>query len=59
MVMEVDAVLSLYDNLFNDYKKKIAFSHIFSDNNSTMRVILKHVGNHPKGRLKDEERQLE
>ena len=45
MVMEVDAVLSLYDNLFNDYKKKIAFSYIVSDNDSTMRVILKHVGN--------------
>ena len=57
--METDDVLYLYENLFDDFNKMISLGHIVSNDNSTMRAILKHISNHPKGRLKDEIHQPE
>ena len=50
--IEVDAVLSIYEELYFDSKKKIALQYIVSDDDSSMRALLKHSCNHPKGKLK-------
>ena len=57
--IETDTTLSLYENLFNDFNKKIDLSHIISNDKSTMIAIIKYVSNHPKCRLKDKIHQLE
>lgn len=52
--MEPDAVLSLYDNMFYDSLKKIALRSIVSDDDSTMKALLKHPSNHKRGKLNPE-----
>ena len=44
--MESDAALPLYESMFYDSKKKIASRSIVSDDDSTMRALLKHPSNH-------------
>ena len=50
--MEVDATLSIYEEIYFDSKKKIALQYIISDDDSSMRVLLKHGCNYPKGKSK-------
>ena len=52
--MEVDAALTIYEGLYYKSQKKIALQYIVSDDDSSMRVLLKHSINHPKGKLKPE-----
>ena len=57
--MEADAVLSIYENLYFESKKKIALQYIVSDDDSSMRTLLKHGYNHPKGKLELEIPELD
>ena len=52
--MESDAALSLYESMFYDFKKKISLRSIVSDDDSTMRALLKHPRNHKRGKLNPE-----
>ena len=52
--MESDAVLNLYQSLFFGSKKKIVLKSIVSDDDSTMRALLKHPKNHKSGKLHPE-----
>jgi len=52
--MEPDAALTIYEELFYDSLKKIALQYIVSDDDSSMRALLKHSTNHSKGKLKAE-----
>ena len=52
--MESDAALSLYKAIFCDSKNIIALRSIVSDDDSTMRALLKHPGNHKRGKLNPE-----
>ena len=52
--MESDAALSLYETIFYDSKKKIALRRVVSDDDSTMRALLKRSGNHKRGKLNPE-----
>ena len=52
--MESDAALNLYESLFYDSKKKIVLKSIVSDDDSTMRALLKHPKNHKRGKLNPE-----
>ena len=52
--MEPDAGLTIYEELFYDSHKKIALQYIVSDDDSSMRALLKHSTNHSKGKLKAE-----
>ena len=52
--MESDTALSLYETIFYDSKNKIALRSIVSDDDSTMRALLKHPGNHKRGKLNPE-----
>ena len=52
--MESDTPLSLYETIFYDSKNKIALRSIASDDDSTMRALLKHPGNHKRGKLNPE-----
>ena len=50
--MEGDASFFIYEELYFDFKKKIALQYIVSNDDSSMRVLLKHGCNYPKGKLK-------
>ena len=52
--MESDAVLSLYESMFYDSKKRITLRSIVSNDESTMRTLLKHPGNHKEGKFNPE-----
>ena len=52
--MESEATLSLYESMFYDSKNKIYLRSIVSDNDSTMRALLKHPGNHKRGKSNPE-----
>ena len=52
--MEPDAALSLYESMFYDSQKKIALRSIVSDDDSTMKALLKHPSNHKRGKLNPE-----
>ena len=52
--MKSDAALNLYENLFYDSKKKFVLKSIVSDDDSTMRALLKHPKNHKRGKLNPE-----
>ena len=49
--MESDAVLSLYESMFYDSNKKITWKSIVLDDDSIVRALLEHPGNHPRGTL--------
>ena len=49
--MELDAALLLYEVIFYDSIKKIALRSIVSNDDSIMRALLKHPGNHKRGKL--------
>ena len=57
--MEADATLTIYEELYYESQKKIILQYIVSDDDSSMRKILKHSINHPKGKLKPEILELE
>ena len=50
--MEVDVALSIDKEMYYNSQKKIALQNIVSDDDSSMRALLKHSCNHPKGKLK-------
>ena len=50
--MEGDASFFIYEELYFDFKKKIALQYIVSNDDSSMRVLLKHSCNHLKGNIK-------
>ena len=52
--MEIDAALSLYESIFYHSNKKIALKSIVADDDLTMIVLLKHPGNHKRGKLNPE-----
>ena len=52
--MESDSALNLYESLFYDSKKKIVLKSIVSDDDSTMRALLKYPKNHKRGKLNPE-----
>ena len=52
--MEADAALTIYEELYYESQKKIALQCIVSDDDSSMRALLKHSTNHSKGKLKAE-----
>ena len=52
--MEADAALTIYEELYYESQKKIALQYIVSDDDYSMRALLKHGINHPKGKLKPE-----
>ena len=52
--MESDAALLLHEAIFYDSKKKIALRSIVSDDDSTMRTLLKNPGNHKRGKWNPE-----
>ena len=43
--MEADAALTIYEELYYESQKKIALQYIVSDNDSSMRALLKHSAN--------------
>jgi len=45
---EANAVMSIYEDLYSDSKKNIALQYIVSDDDSSVRALLKHGCNHPK-----------
>ena len=47
--MEADAALTINEELYYESQKKIALQCIILDGDSSMRVFLKHIINHPKG----------
>ena len=49
--MEVGAVLSLYEGIYYKSEKKTTLRNIVSDDDSTMRALLKHEFNHPRGKF--------
>ena len=57
--MEADAVLSIYEFFYFESKKTIALQYIVSDDDSSMRTLLKHGYNHPKGKLELEIPELD
>ena len=52
--MEVDGALALYESLFFLSNLKIALQNIVSNDDSTMRALLKHVTTRPRGCLNPE-----
>ena len=52
--MEADEALTIYEELYYESQKKIALQYIVSDDDYSMRALLKHGINHPKGKLKPE-----
>ena len=50
--MEADAALTIYEELYYESQKKTALQYIVSDDDSSMRALLKHGINHPKGKSK-------
>ena len=49
--MEADAALTIFEELYYESQKKISLQYIVSDDESSMRALLKHDINHPKGKL--------
>ena len=49
--MESEAALDIVQNIYNENEGKKFVKAIVSDNDSTLRAILKHPSNHNKGRL--------
>ena len=49
--MEADAALTIYEELYYESQKKIVLQYIVSDDDFSMRALLKHGCNHPKGKL--------
>ena len=49
--METDAVLYLYKTLYNGNDKKVVLKAIVVDDDSSMRALLRHPDNNPKGKL--------
>ena len=49
--MEVDATLQFYKTLFNDNDKTVILKAIVADDDSCMRVLLRHPDNNHKGKL--------
>ena len=47
--MEVDAALHLYKTLYNGNDKNFVSKAIVADDDSSMRVLLRHPDNNPKG----------
>ena len=45
--MEVDAALDLYKTLYNSNDKKVVLKTIVVDDDSSMRVLLRHPDNNP------------
>ena len=49
--METDAVLHLYKRIFIDNNKKDVLNAIVADDDSSVRVLLMHPSNNPKGKF--------
>ena len=49
--MESDAALHLYKRLLQDNDKKVVLKAIVADDDSSMRALLRHPHNNPKGKL--------
>ena len=49
--MEADAALQRYINLYNGSNKNIVLKAVVTDDDSSMRALLTHTSNNPKGRL--------
>ena len=52
--MEVDAALALYKDIYNKSIKKINLKVVVADDDSSIRALLKHRCNNPKGGLSEE-----
>ena len=52
--IEFDAALSYYEMSLFYSNEKITLHNIVSDDESTMRALLKQACNHPRGRVKEE-----
>ena len=52
--MEADAALTLYKDIYHKSDKKIYLKTVVADDDSSMRALLKHRCNNPKGRLPEE-----
>ena len=52
--MEADAALTLYKGIYHKYDKKIHLKAVVADDDSSIRALLKHRCNNPKGRLPEE-----
>ena len=49
--MEIDAALHLYKRIFIDNNKKDVLKAIVADDDSSVRVLLMHPSNNPKGKF--------
>jgi len=52
--MEADAALTLYKDIYNKSGKRIHLQAVVADDDSSMRALLKHRCNNPKGRLPED-----
>ena len=52
--MEKDAALTLYKDIYNKSVKRIHLKVVVADDDSSIRALLKHRFNKPKGRLSEE-----
>ena len=57
--MEADAALILYKDIYDKSDKKIHLKAVVADDDSSMRSLLKHRCNNPKGRLPEEMNELD
>ena len=46
--MKANVALTIYEELYYESQKKIALQYIISDDNFSMRALLKHSINHPE-----------
>ena len=57
--IEADAALQIYISLYQDSNKNIVFEAVVADDDSSVRALLAHKANNPKGRLPEEMPQPE
>ena len=52
--MEADSALDLVTQIYDDYKSSVYVGRICSDDDSSMRAMLKHASNNKSGKLRDD-----